>query len=219
MIAVASIMQNNMPSIERYLAQLKDLRQIHDIRVTVGYGDSDDGTANVLENIPPDQIENILEVNHHGPRFGSVDSPLRWSQIASVVRPTLAVALEENPDVLVWVEADLIWDTVAMSQLIERCEGANRTIAPMVFGRGEDRFYDHWGFRMNGRHFTEYMPYFPENPWPDNSRPPDGLAKIDSCGSCFVTRDFDALRRWDGRWPYTAEGLLWVDPMIAVEHP
>ena len=207
-------MRNSAWYANRYLAQVDDLRKIHDIVLTVGYGDTTDGTADILENTPPDRLENLLEINHGGLDFGSVDKTARWTQIASVVRPVVAQALTAEPDVLVWVEADLIWDAPAMSALIERCT-PSRTVAPMVFGRGEDRFYDHWGFRMNGKHFTEGMPWFPYNAVPDG----DGLIKIDSCGSCFSTRDFDGLRRWDGRWPFTAEGHLYVDPMIAVEHP
>jgi hypothetical protein len=212
-VAVCSIMRNSMGYMDRYLAQMRRLRELVDIRVSVGYGDASDGTADALENTPPDKIENLLEVNHGGADFGSVDTSLRWTQIASVVRPVLRMALEQEPEALVWVEADLVWEAPALAQLIEQAK-TGRSVAPLALEYNSPRFYDHWGYRMEGTHFTEEPPYYPHEP-----TVVDGLVKIDSCGSCFATSEYAPLQAWDGRWPYTGGGGLWLDPKVSVRHP
>ena len=214
-ITLCSIFRNAEPYLERYLNQVADLRkEVDNVRLVLAEGDSEDHTAEILDR-KIDLLDLLIHVDHGGPAFGSVNNPQRWDQIAEVVKPTLQLALDQNPEVLVWVEGDLIWDTGVMLKLIERARvSPGRAVAPMVFAAGEDRFYDTYGFRMQGLPFLPSMPYFPKE-----GHREDELVKIDSCGSCFATRDFQPVRKWTGHWPFYADGRLWLDDSICVTHP
>ena len=220
MIAVCSIFRNSDPYIQRYFQQIQALRAAlapEPVRLVLSEGDSSDWTwVNLLSKITPK--DELARVEHGGPHFGSVDNPQRWEQIARVVRPTIAAALKLEPELVVWVESDLMWETGAMVELIETAR-AGRAVAPMVMAAGEERFYDIWGFRLRGAYFLPQLPYFPHDPNDDN-RADSRLRKIDSCGSCFATPDLHALAQWDGIWPYrNGDEQLWIDPLVEVTHP
>ncbi len=219
-VVVCSIFRNSDSYIERYFGQIQSLRAAlapEPVRLALSEGDSTDWTwTNLLTHITPQ--DELARVEHGGPHFGSVDNPARWEQISRVVRPTVAAALELRPDVVVWVESDLIWETGAMVKLIETAR-QGRAVAPMVMAAGEERFYDVWGFRLRGNKFSPGLPYFPADPNASNDAD-SHLRKIDSCGSCFATPDMHALRWWDGHWPYrNGDEQLWIDPTVEVIHP
>ena len=210
MIALSSIFRNSASYLDRYFAQVEELRlRVDGLRLVLAEGDSHDNTWDLLESFgrPGDEM---LRINHGGPRFGSIDIPQRWAQIAQVVCPVKALACEWHPDVFVWVEADLIWDPEAMAHLIARAH--DFSVAPMVFQAETDLFYDTWGYRIGGQEFSQGPPYFPHEGH-------DRFVKIDSCGSCFATHDLDAVREWDGHWPFPAGGGLWLDTETRIEHP
>jgi hypothetical protein len=212
MIALCSIFRDSQSYLDRYFEQVNKLRCRVGLRLYLTEGDSHDGTDDELAHRVRTS-DTFMEVSHGGPRFGSVDNPQRWAQIASVVRPTLARALEDDPDIVIWVESDLVWDTEDMVRLIDAAKNG-RSVAPMVFAEEGPRFYDTWGFRQNGQRFYAHQPYFPADPVTD-----EVYAKIDSCGSCFATPDLDALGKWDGTWPFHAGGRLWLDTLARVRHP
>jgi hypothetical protein len=215
-IALCSIFRNSEHYLPRYFGQVDMLREeLKGVRLFLTEGDSQDNTWHALPQYTKDG-DQLLHVSHGGPNFGSVDNEQRWQQIAQVVRPTLAMALDESPEVLVWVESDLIWDTGTMTTLIEEAREYG-AVAPMILAAGSDRYYDTWGYRQHGRHFLSYPPYFPVDPNPGNNATTH-LRWIDSCGSCFATTSMDALRSWDGHWPYPEAGLK-CDPTLCVEHP
>lgn len=212
MITVCSIFSNSVPYLGRYFKQINDLRERYDLRLVLGEGDSRDHTYDELQSyLQPEDA--LLQHHHGGPVFGSVDSPQRWEQIASIVAPVVRAACGFQPQAVVWVESDLVWETRVMAQLIDTALDG-RVVAPMVFAANSERFYDTWGFRMDGQHFYAHPPYQPKE-----SRREGNFVKIDSCGSCFATDQLKTLKAWSGHWPYRAAGELWLDTSVCVEHP
>jgi hypothetical protein len=211
MITLSSIFRNSSGHIKRYFDQIDQLRGHTDVRLVLGEGDNIDETAMLLNRYKePDDI--IVTVNHGGPVFGSADNRQRWAQIAQVMRGVIA-AVKDPGDAFVYVEGDLIWKPEVILDLV----GADRMVAPMVFATDDfqDRFYDTWGARQAGDHFTAHAPYFPA------SRPTERYVKVDSCGSCFAIpgRDWHIVEAWDGTWPFTANGGLWMDSQGRIRHP
>ncbi len=153
--------------------------------------------------------DTLLKVDHGGPRYGSVDHPERWEQIALVMR-ALTAEVEDPGDAFIWVEADLLWRPEVMLGLLGDL-GEVEAVSPLILCDGGLRFYDVYGYRKDGKGFEAHPPYYPEQP--------PGLVKIDSCGSCFATTDWPAVRQWSGHWPYPADGKLWVDPSLVAFHP
>lgn len=214
MIAVCSIFRNSIQYLDRYFRQINTLRaQLdEDVRLVLAEGDSTDFTWDSLTDYLQEG-DVAIQAHHGGPHFGSVDHPQRWQQIAQVVQSVVPLALGLHPDVVVWVESDLVWDYRVLQKMIETAHQGH-SVAPMVFAGDTERFYDIWGYRMGGLQFTPHQPYLPKE-----GEREGGLVKIDSCGSCFATTNVKALREWTGHWPFTCGGGLWLDPMIAVRHP
>lgn len=205
MITIASIFRDSISYLDRYFKQIEGLRRFADVRLLLAEGDSTDATYKVLTEYMG--LRDILvKFDHGGPNYGSVDNPARWDQIAKVVRGLLD-RFDNKGDKFVWVESDLIWRPEALQSLMQE----RVPVAPMVM-RWE-RFYDIWGFRIGGTGFRPVAPYY--------GFYPPGLVKIDSCGSCFVLsrHDYDLLGSWSGHWPFTAEGTLYLKPLVRVEHP
>lgn len=206
MLTVASIFRDSSSYLDRYFAQINALREHIDVELVLAEGDSSDDT---WERLDAAKDGLLLKVDHGGPRYGSVDHPARWADIAKVVREVIACV--GSPEQFMWIESDLICEPETVLALLDDLDTVS-TVAPMVLQQGTTRFYDFWGFRKGGELFMQYAPYYY---LPDDETGP--LVKIDSCGSCFVTRDFDAVRRWDGIWPYP--GDLWLDPAQRIYHP
>jgi hypothetical protein len=212
-------MRNSANTIKTWEFQVNQLIElVPDLRVVVGVGDCTDDTEALLAQIPG--IE-VVDVSHGGPAFGSIDHAERWDNIAKAVRATLDY-MGDPGEKFIWVEDDLLWSVDAMFRLLAHTEWY-AAIAPAVIASGERRFYDTWGFRLNGKQFLPHEPYAPEEPLRS-----DGNWKIDSCGSCFVACTEDTLDRstlrqwlstWSGHWPATCDGLLWMDTKIEVYHP
>lgn len=214
MIVLCSIFRNSFNYLDRYFDQVRKLRERIDLTLVLTEGDSTDATWDMLKSRWTRGDTYLKKVDHGGPRYPSIDLPQRWEQIAQVVRPTVARALELNPDMVIWVESDLLWDAEDMMRLVDAAK-QGKAVAPMVLAEGEERFYDTWGFRMNGAQFNRAAPYIPGPGLFD-----DGLVKIDSCGSCFVTPEPERhLRTWSGLWPFPAAGELWLEQGARIRHP
>lgn len=214
-VVVASIFRNSMDYMDRYWDQVFSLRDKYDLRCALTEGDSTDGTKDFVwawNGVCADGYQ-FATVDHGGPHFGSVDHEPRWQQIAQVVRPTIQRALELEPEVVLYVESDLIWDTETMTQLIDRTAAApGRTSAPMLLASDNpERFYDTWGYRLNGQQFRGMPPYWDGD---DMATHP----KIDSCGNCFATNNLEELASWDGHWPYPSRNMRLQTDLI-VRHP
>jgi hypothetical protein len=212
-ITLCSMMRNSMGYIDRYFNQVSDLQDlIPELRVVVGEGDHIDQTAELLRSHP--YPAEVVDVSHGGARYGSIDHPQRWDDIAKSVRGVLD-HVGDPGQFLIWVESDLIWRADTMLKLIANAQ-ARITSCPMVYADNTRRFYDTWGYRVNGQLFNPQEPHWDGSVvWAE-----DSLVKIDSCGSCFVTsRDgYDELESWTGHWPYKSVNL-WLDTKTEVYHP
>lgn len=165
----------------RRLVMLRDAlaKQDHHLRWIAVEGDSiDDTKREIRKHSEHKRIAmTLVERNHGGPWFGSVESTERMRALSWVGNGILE-SVRENDDVLVYIESDLEWDAQVIIRLISQLGSGIDVIAPLVFA-GEC-FYDIWGFRKNGIRFSPFHPYHLDL----NGTP----VPIDSAGSCLVMR-------------------------------
>ena len=209
MIQLCSMFRDSADYVTRYMRQVRELRNETDVRLIVAEGDSTDNTYGELQRLTG-HGDTLLKVDHGGPAFASVDTDKRWRQISRVLR---AIFEKLDPALpTIWVEADLIWDPKAMLGLLADLERVP-AVAPMIMADQRTRFYDVWGYRIKAEKFKPFYPLY------EGDEMGDDLVKIDSCGSCFAVRDTKIVKEWNGLWPFRAQGTLWLDPRIIVDHP
>lgn len=211
-----SVFRDSSSYLDRYISQVKSLREYHTVHVIAVEGDSSDDT---YERLQATDFE-VLKAEHGGPVFESRDIALRWRQLAAACNIGLTAAVREVlNEPFIYVESDLIWDARTIRGLLGHLQKVP-AVAPMSMILGEALFYDVWGHTRNGEKFRHRPPYFP------------GLTReltpIDTAGSCFVCRPdvvkylefsaFDCIRGI-GRSMRQAGFQLWLDPTLAVHHP
>ncbi len=133
MIVLASMFRDAEGYIDRYFSQIEGLREFADVTLVVAEGDSTDNTYNELKGrLTGDDI--LVKLDHGGKRYGSVDHPQRWADIASVVKVILQNVSKviHNADAFVWIESDLVWTPSALAVLIDDVRTVP-AVAPMVF--------------------------------------------------------------------------------------
>lgn len=226
MITVSSIFRDSTEYVDRWFDQVAKLEAAlgEPVRLVVAEGDSTDGTYIALHSLLVDhgRDDQLLKVEHGGRKFGSVDHPERWAQIAMVDNAVLQAA-KPLPGPWIYVESDLEWEPPTMIQLLEDL-AAYPAVAPMSMTAYHDgfRFYDVWGFRgTDGERFTPHLPYHAQ------LETTDPLIPINSAGSCIVMRPevADAVRFGDndcvlglGR-DINRVASLWLDRRVSVIHP
>lgn len=216
---LVSIFRDSAGYVDRYAEQVEKLRVAAGERVfsVVAEGDSQDNTRELLR----DAGFNPLIVEHGGPRFPSIDNPLRWRQIAVVCNTIWCAAIREaNPgEAIAYAESDLVWDAETLVALTERTKQFP-AVATMSLHEGTDRFYDIWGHVKDGIRFVPEPPYHPGLDAP--------MVEIDSAGSCFAVRSNIAHHvefsltdciRGVGRSLHKAGHRLMLDTTLAVYHP
>lgn len=207
-VTVASMFRDSVDYLDRYFAQVDGLREYMDVRLVLAEGDSVDGTYAALAARGCE----IVKVDHGGDRYGSVDHPARWQNIAKVMRRLLG-AVTDPGDAFIYVEPDLVWEPAVLARLVVDLEEVP-AVAPLCLTSNDVRYYDVWGYRKDGAKFTSDPPYHPGLT--------GGLVPIDSCGSCFALRP-DVFKRvlaeWDGVWPFHCADGLYVDTEARVNHP
>lgn len=214
MIALCSLMRNSDEYINRYFEQTAALTDvIPDLRVVVGHGDHTDNTPASLNLYEKAGRVELVDCTHGGVEFGSVDNPQRWDLIAGCVRKVIQAVGDDPGTHLIWVESDLIWTTEDMLQLLSDAQVSSA--CPMVMANFTDRFYDTWGYRVDGAMFLGQPPY-----WPASAQVEGNMVRVDSCGSCFVTprSEYPAIQSWSGHWPYRPANL-WMDTRVRINHP
>lgn len=224
-IAILSIFRNSTAYIPRYFDQMGALSKLLTARgdwltLLLGYGDSTDGTGEMLHEEATFSMDALLvDVSHGGPEFGSIEHPERFKQLAYCGNKLLGY-VPSDADVVGIVESDLIWDAMTLSDLIAHTAYVP-AIAPMILD-GENSFYDSFAFRKNGVRFTKTPPY---HEWLDRC---SDLVQVDSAGSVlFVRADLAKKARFsDGesivgycRDIYRYGGSIWLDPTLSVAHP
>jgi hypothetical protein len=227
-IAVGSAFRNNSGYyLKRYIAQLRDLKDMAEIRgdslrwIAVE-GDSFDGTrSEIVELGRHVKIPTALvSRDHGGPVFQSTEEAARMKALSYVGNGILESVLESD-DVLVYVESDLLWSSRAIFRLVDSLKEENvDVISPLVFA-GKN-FYDVWGFRgLDGERFAPFYPYHSDL---DFTR----LTEVSSVGSCLVMRGIVARTariRNNGALVGFCEDVrslgfhIWVDSVVRVDHP
>jgi len=222
-IAVANMWQNSTAYVYRYLAQFRALQAAapqHEFEAVIAEGDSTDGNAtwyklNELFN------GKVFKRVHGGQIYGPVDVTQRWLQI-SFVMDGVFEHIRPDHDAVIWVESDLIWEPQTMLKLLSYLERVD-AVVPMIWMRSA--FYDIWGYRKGGVHFTNEAPYHTLLSGPSEN----GLHLLDSGGGCVAMRG-EIARTCRCRPPtLAAVGLymdmkahgwkVWLDPTLSVHHP
>lgn len=211
---------------DQILALRTELRQKYYcyIRAIAVEGDSNDGgrTRAQLETLAAKSSVlgiDLINCKHGGPHYGSIESSNRMRDLSKIGNAILS-AVTDKDDILVYVESDLIWDSVTVAKLIDRVV-ANEAdvIAPMVFAG--DHFYDIYLFRKNGERFSPFPPYHAQL-----SR--SSLTTVDSAGSCLVMKAEVArqcrIRNDEALLGFCVDAhakgySIKVDPTLSIRHP
>lgn len=222
-VTVCSIFRDSSAYVDRYFRQIDRLEDAlsANVRLCIAEGDSTDDTHSALYRHIHDRGkgDTLLKVDHGGPKYGSVDLPERWAQIATVCNAVIANAEPTGP--LIYVESDLLHEPEIMLTLLE-----DLTIVPAVapLSMSDGRFYDVWGHRgLDGQRFQMQAPYHPDLVTDQH------LVEIGSAGSCVVMRkevaevarfgDNDCIVGLGRDIRNRAKASLWLDRRVAVRHP
>lgn len=216
MVVIASMFRDSIDYLDRYFDQVQELDQMIPVRLCIAEGDSKDNTYNELDARmqPGDQL---LKVDHGGPRFGSVDLVDRWQLLAYVCNTIMEHVPPDEP--LIYVESDLVWDPSTMLCLLDDLDSCP-AVAPLSMK--EDWFYDVYGHRgLDGAPFKKTYPYHPD--LLGKTEP----VEIFSAGSCIAMRPEVAEKARFGDTDCVV-GLgrsirdngfsIWVDPLLQVTH-
>lgn len=201
-IVIVSAFRNAASYIEHYCDRMDRLQALlhgrgHGLKLVLGYGDSRDGSGEMLHEHCLHRFDALLlDVSHGGHHFGSIVHPQRFKQLAYVGN-RLWQHLPDDADIVSLIESDLRWHPESFLRLVEglqsleTCLRSGILLAPAV-EHLDGRFYDTWAFRRNGLHFTNRPPFHP-----DLTGAPDYL-QMDSVGSVLVMRGSLAKRL---HWP------------------
>lgn len=225
MVIIGSIFRDAEQYVPRYFEQIDRLRDVvDDVRLVICEGDSDDDTFDALA----DRItasDYLIKFDHGGPKYGSVDNPDRWRQLAqvcNVVMGSIASRVKDD-DSVIYVESDLIWTADTFTQLLEDLNFVG-AVAPMSIYGKTNGWYETWGATKDGVAFTPDPPYHPSL----DGEPDFVLTPIDTMGSCIATRGafarsarfspVDCIRGYSRDLARLAGGLF-LDRTVAVFHP
>lgn len=219
---LASVFRDASDYLDRYQDQVKALREHLPVHVVAVEGDSRDDTWRRLQSLD----FYSLKVEHGGPRYGSIDFPTRWRQLAAACNVAMIAAtrLCKPDDPFVYVESDLLWEPETILTLVDDLARVP-AVAPMSmiwdYSEDRERFYDCFGHTKNGRPFDYQAPYC--DGWD-----PGSLIPIDTAGSCFVTSghylpylNFSPTEciRGVGQSLRDNGWQLYLDPTVKVLHP
>lgn len=182
-IAIISAFRNSASYIPRYCQQMAALQKLllesgHSLHLVLGYGDSRDGTSELLYEECSHNLHSILfDVSHGGRDYGSVVDSKRFKNLAYVGNRLWSV-LPSDADVVGLVESDLIWEASVVMELLNIMEDRHM-VAPMIY-QANGLFYDTWAYRMNGVNFSNHRPHHPE------FKASKRFYNMDSVGSFFL---------------------------------
>lgn len=157
-ILFGSIVRDGESYLPRYFEQLNSLTDDYEIGLVITEGDSTDNTFQYLTSQRPSFYPyHVFKYDHKGQKFGSVDNPTRWTNIAKTWNYMLDhIHTFDDYDYFCYIEADLIWDKQTIDKLVEGMAYFN-AVAPMsMMGTW---FYDTWGHRSFGERFSNLYPY------------------------------------------------------------
>jgi hypothetical protein len=187
-IAVGSAFRDCQDNVYAYVQRVSALRDllgpVHEVRMIAAEGDSSDQTRERLgyaARILGIDIE-FVECSHGLRWFGSTEEPDRMRAM-SVVGNAIFAGVNDQDDVLVYVEQDLVWEPQTIQALMHQALDASifDVVSPLVMAG--QCFYDTWGFRIDEDRFSPFFPYH-RALCHDSGMP----SLVDSVGSCLVMR-------------------------------
>lgn len=221
---VISFFRNMEPRIGQYLDQVKALDASLSgpvSRLIAVYGDCTDFTREALVRGCEKRRINLelVEHNHGGPVWGSVEDPARFIALSGLANAALDRVRPDDHEPIFYVESDLLWEpetVMGLEALL--CNRHYDIVAPLIMCG--DRFYDTYVFRKDGRRFSATPPYHPD-------LHPTLPTEVDSVGSAFLM------------WPKVARRvrmstgvlvefctvarslgfIIAVDPTLRIDHP
>lgn len=186
-IAVGSAFRDSAHYAELYARRIGALASMaeelgHQVRVIAAAGDCVDNTVDRLARalVLRGVGVRFVPCDHGGRRFGSTEERDRLEALTKVGNAILA-GVDEDDDLLLYVESDLEWDAGTALALLAAALDTGGIVAPLVFA-GE-LFYDVWGFRdLGGARFSPFAPYSAALAADVGA----GLVEIGSAGSCLA---------------------------------
>lgn len=191
-VVICSAFRNAGHLIENYFNQIDALAHLLVKRgdwlsLVLGYGDSDDGTGEMLFDAAANSIgARLVEVSHGGQAYGSVVNAQRFKQLAYVGNKILANVPFEDADAVIWLESDLIWEPSVIAELLNHLQW-RACVAPCILDSNGTTWYDTWAYRQGGICFVKQRPYH------SCMMQGDHMIELDSVGSCVVMRA-DAIK-------------------------
>jgi hypothetical protein len=163
------------------------------LSLVLGEGDHEDNTSSRLRSWFTQYDTTIINCNHGGLEYGSVVHPERFKNLL-YVWDRIWKSIRSDSDVVVFLEADLMWEVSTIVSLIDLTKEV-AAVAPLIAlrrkGYKPGAHYDSWGHVKDGKMFELYPPYFKNYPY-------KGLTEVDSAGSCLAIRgDYARAITWD----------------------
>lgn len=222
-VTIVTPMRDSAAKMSAYIGRVNALE--HDpagLRVIVVEGDSVDDTWQRLQCwAANDSRVTVLKCDTMQPRFGSVVSPLRFWILATTFNAGLeAVDLDWSSHVL-FIPDDIEYEPDMLARLLARDKSI---VAPFVFLRQRQQFYDTWAFQQEGRQAFDAF-QLADAP----ARFGDSLVRMDSVGGVMLSHA--AVLRAGVRYGMEtvdrgycfaarARGFsVWADPTVTVWHP
>lgn len=224
-VVICSAFRNSATYIDRYFDQIDRLANLLARRgdwlsLVLGYGDSTDGTGELLFEAAANSIgARLVDVSHGGQAYGSIVNAERFRQLAYIGNKIFA-NVPDDADAVIWLESDLIWEPGVIAELLNHLQW-HACVAPMVLDSNGVTFYDVWAYRRGGVEFAKQPPYHV-------GLNGDHMVEMDSVGSCVVMRA-DAAKRVTVpeadvlvgvcRQIREMGGRVWLDSSQKVYHP
>jgi len=201
-----------------------------DFRVVCLEGDSKDTTYNQLllhslNKLHAKEIK-LLQSNTNNEFFGSTIRQDRISHLSSLANKVLEEAYSYNPEYILWVESDLIFQSDLIERLLTSFKQKENIVgvSPIILLGG--KFYDTWAFRdlptkrgvtNGGRKKRNWLPS------KINQRLPDYI-EMESVGSCCLFRADFKCNFGDGAFPELCRqlrehGSIYADTTTKIYHP
>ena len=232
-IAICSLFRNRSAHIKACFERRKQLAYPQDLLTHICIeGDSEDNTFELLQReaaCHKNMIVKKLDANM--PAMWGFIHPARLKALADSANLAIEVAaMQTNAEYVLWLESDLEYPLDIIERLMR---WKKAVVAPMVFIKGSEMFYDIWAFRQGvdserkgpegaGGCFRANAPYHP-------AYQSDQIFQVDSAGSVLFIKT-EVIRKGGH---FTNDEVIvgfckssrslgyevWVDPSTIVWHP
>lgn len=230
-IVICSIFRDSSAYLENYINQLFDyMYATGDLKFQIIWltGDNKDNTEERLSKAMKEPFFaqkriHLLHYDTHLP-YNMEGSPERWKRLSDCWNKCLLEGKKHEPDILICVESDLIWNPTAMDEIIENILDEKTDVsAPMLLrdhdGQGKTVFYDTHGFIRGGNNFNNDAPWWGPGPKEEHNL----LLPVQSLGG-MVAMNHKAYEKafWDPKsciLSFEPEIKLCMNKGVAIWHP